>query len=161
MRMRCVVAGVLTGIAASLVQGQPLEMRTTPIDDQSRQVLASVFDDRSGPRLYRHDTVPPSGFLHATANLEWVGIHGFDAIGGKDIITSISCMWGNCTNGATGRLIVWQADSTGDLKTAVPLLRRRHDPRRQDPRLQRVRPLHSGDRDRSVLCGLRGRGSRR
>ena len=122
MRMRCVVAGVLTGIAASLVQGQPLETRTSPIDEQTQEVLTSVFEDRSGPRLYRHDTVPPSHFLHSSPSVEWVGIHGFDAIGGKDIITSISCMWGNCANGATGRLLVWQADSTGSLRTAVPLL---------------------------------------
>jgi len=120
--MRCLVASVVFGIAASLVQGQPLETRTTPIDEQTQQVLASVFDDRSGPRLYRHDLVPPSDVLHATPNIEWVGIHGFDAIGGKDAITSISCMWGNSANGAPGRLLVWQADSTGSLRTAVPLL---------------------------------------
>ncbi|MBL8886567.1 MAG: tail fiber domain-containing protein [Phycisphaerales bacterium] len=120
--MRCLVAGLVVGIAASLVQGQPLKVRTTPIDEQTQQVLASVFEDRSGPRVYRHDMQAPSVFIQANSGIELVGIHGFDAIGGTDILTSISCMWGDSTNGGNGRIYVWQADNTGNINTAVTLL---------------------------------------
>mgnify|MGYP002861038194 CR=1 FL=1 len=120
--MRCLVAGVVFGIAASLVQGQPPKVRTTPIDEQTQQALASVFEDRSGPRLYRHDTQAPGSFIGASPYSEFVGIHGFDAIGGTDILTSISCMWGDSTNGGNGRIYVWQADNTGNINTAVTLL---------------------------------------
>ncbi|MBL8877118.1 MAG: tail fiber domain-containing protein [Phycisphaerae bacterium] len=122
MRMYSLLASVVCGFAASAGLGQTLKMRTTPIDEQTQQTLASVFDDRSGPRLYRHDTAAPAQFISATVGTEFVGIHGFDAIGGKDVLTSISCIWGDSTNGSAGRIFVWQADSQGNVNTAVPLV---------------------------------------
>lgn len=122
MRTYFLIASVVFGVAATFVQGQTARVRTAPIDEETQQMLASVFDDRSGPRQYQHDTVPPSQFLSASWGNELIGIHGFDAIGGKDIITSISCVWGDSTNGSAGRIFVWQADSQGNLSTAVPLV---------------------------------------
>ncbi|MFO0859590.1 MAG: tail fiber domain-containing protein [Phycisphaerales bacterium] len=122
MRVPWLGAGAMYGIVASIVLGGPSVIRTAPIDEKARQVLSSAFDDRSGPRMYRHDMGSPTTFLQASPGLELVGIHGFDAVGGTDILTSISCMWGDCTNGGVGRIYVWQADNTGDLNTAVSIL---------------------------------------
>lgn len=122
MRTSFLIASLVCGIAATFVQGQTPRMHTAPIDEETQQMLASAFEDRSGPRVYRHDMAPPLEFISSSTGTELVGIHGFDAIGGTDIITSISCMWGDCTNGASGRIYVWQADSAGNLNTAVPLV---------------------------------------
>ncbi|MBY0113136.1 MAG: tail fiber domain-containing protein [Phycisphaerales bacterium] len=103
----------------------PLKIAPLTIPPPTPDVQVSTgaaFEDRSASRLYRYDTVAPTSVMTSSYGEELVGIHGFDAVGGEDTITSISCMWANANNGATSRIYIWQADSTGNIRTAVPLL---------------------------------------
>jgi len=76
------------------------------------------FEDRSAPSTYRYDSPPYFPWSASSAPREIVGVNVFDAVGGSDLITSISCVWLGVGNGTTQRLFVWQDVGTGDIATA-------------------------------------------
>lgn len=127
MRVQTLASRCLYGLSCLVLAlhasaDPPPTMKVAPMDPGLQTAMASVFEDRSASRIYRYDTVAPNSALQSTIGAELVGIHGFDAVGGEDTITSISCMWANTTNGATSHIYIWQADNTGNIRTAVPLL---------------------------------------
>lgn len=81
--------------------------------DTSSSVASDGLDDRSAPSTYQYDSPPYTGWLGSSGS-EFVGVNAFDAVGGADLLTSISCVWRGVANGSTQRVFVWQDDGSGD-----------------------------------------------
>jgi len=97
----------------SAVAGEP----SISLDTRPESQFGS-FEDRSAPSTYQYDSPPYTTWSALTAAREIVGVNAFDAVGGSDLITSISCVWLGVGNGTTQRLFVWQDVGTGELATA-------------------------------------------
>ncbi|HEX8875719.1 MAG TPA: tail fiber domain-containing protein [Phycisphaerales bacterium] len=121
MTIRLTRCGALAALLASNALAEQPPFAPVPMSDEQRQVAATAFEDRAATRTYAHDTQAPTTTMTTNSGNELIGINGFDAVGGADILTSLSCIWANVSNGATARIFVWQADSTGDIRTAVPV----------------------------------------
>ncbi|MBY0113131.1 MAG: hypothetical protein K2Y21_09930 [Phycisphaerales bacterium] len=91
MRTRVFVASML--VAMSAVAGEP-QGRIDP------EPPAGPFEDRSAPSTYRYDSPAYIG-AGGAAGREYVGVNIFDALGGSDLLTSVSCVWCGEGNGST------------------------------------------------------------
>ncbi|MBN8596765.1 MAG: tail fiber domain-containing protein [Planctomycetes bacterium] len=75
---------------------------------------ASPFDDRAAPSAYSlNDGLYTNGWGVSSPG-EIVGVHAFEAVGGIDVLSSISCKWRTAvSNGTPARVFVWQDTGTG------------------------------------------------
>ena len=80
------------------------------------------FDDRSAPSTYQYDEPPYIGWFSSSSTLEIVGANAFDAVGGSDLLTSVSCVWRGVPNGSTQRIFIWQDDGSNNIANARLLL---------------------------------------
>lgn len=78
----------------------------------------SPFEDRAAPSKYSLNDGPVTSAWSAGNGFEIIGVHAFQAVGSIDVLASISCKWGNSTNGSTARIFVWQDDGSGDINKA-------------------------------------------
>jgi hypothetical protein len=107
-------------ISAFQAVAEPLPpLRIVPLIADVQRAMGSAVEESAGNRIYLHDTVAPTSVMTSSYGAELVGIHGFDAVGGEDTILAVSCMWANVANGTSSRVYVWQADNTGNLRTAA------------------------------------------
>jgi len=72
-----------------------------------------AYSPRSAPSTYQWDNDTGSLNAWGYTNGEVLGIQAYDAVGGADAITAISCSWAAAANGAPGRIFVWQDNGTG------------------------------------------------
>ncbi|MBS0190767.1 MAG: hypothetical protein U0573_02600 [Phycisphaerales bacterium] len=99
----------LMGVSA-LAAPQP---RPGPIE------TGGSFDDRSAPSTYQYDSPPYSGWnFGAGFTAEMIGVNAFDAVGGSDLLTSVSCVWKAVANGSTQRIFIWQDDGSNSMSSA-------------------------------------------
>lgn len=81
------------------------------------------FDDRSAPSTYQYDAPPYAGwFFSANFTAEMIGANAFDAVGGSDLLTSVSCVWRGVANGSRQRIFIWQDDGSNNIANARLLL---------------------------------------
>ncbi|MBY0111368.1 MAG: tail fiber domain-containing protein [Phycisphaerales bacterium] len=102
---------VCTTMTSAALAGEPI-----PAFHVSPDSLIGSFEDRSALSTYQYDAPPYGGWLGP--NGEYVGVNAFTALGGGDLLTSISCVWRGVANGSTQRVFVWQDDGSGNFRSA-------------------------------------------
>lgn len=85
------------------------------------RMTSRAFEDRVSPSTYQYDSGSASVGWHLTSGGEILGVHRFEAVGGADLIRSISCTWLNVANGQAARIFVWQAGEGGLIQNATLL----------------------------------------
>ena len=111
---RSVAASVFIAFGASAVEPQ---ISPTPL------VAPGSFEDRSAPSTYQYDAPPYSGWNFGPGvTAEMIGANAFDAVGGGDLLTSVSCVWRGVANGSAQRIYIWQDDGSGTIANARLLL---------------------------------------
>ncbi|MFO0859793.1 MAG: hypothetical protein U0570_04490 [Phycisphaerales bacterium] len=109
-------AMIRAGVASAVLGGFAFGGGPSVMLD-SQQVPAGSFDDRSAPSTYQYDAPPYTGWF-GSSGAEFIGVNQFDAVGGSDLIKTVSCVWRGVANGSTQRLFVWQDDGSGVFSNA-------------------------------------------
>lgn len=102
VRVLAFVTGFVSCVCLSLAQP-----RLGPIEPNAG------YGDRSAPSTYQWDNGTGAFSAWFVNSGEVIGVLAFDAMGGADSLTSISCAWRSLANGATARVFVWQDNGTG------------------------------------------------
>jgi hypothetical protein len=86
-------------------------------------VVSGSFDDRSAPSTYRYDAPPYIRWnMGPGETAEMIGVNAFDAVGGSDLLTTVSCVWSGVVNGSSQRIFIWQDDGSGTILNAKLVL---------------------------------------
>ncbi|MBS0191514.1 MAG: tail fiber domain-containing protein [Phycisphaerales bacterium] len=89
-------------------------VRAIPAGEQA------AFQDRSAPSTYQYDNAPANNSIGPVGGENLV-IHRYDAVGGADLISSISVAWNFVPNGTPARVFVWQDNGSGNPVNATLL----------------------------------------
>lgn len=77
----------------------------------------SAFEDRSAPSTYKYDELGAAVVWKFGA--ETMAVSRFEAVGGADLLSTISGMWFNTVDGQPARVFVWQdTNGSGDPRQA-------------------------------------------
>ena len=106
---RFALGATLIGLSAwaPIAAGGPVDVRV-PIDE------TGGFEDRSAPSTYQYDDGTFSyGIGVNLPTWERCWMVSFDAVGGADLISTVSVRWSSVPNGRPIRIAIWQ-DSVGN-----------------------------------------------
>lgn len=108
---RALSAAVLLCLCPSIASlAEPVAI-SAPLANQT------TFDDRSAPSTYQYDVLGPN--IIWSFGAETMAVSRFEAVGGADLLSSISGMWFNTVDGQAARVFVWQDTSgSGDPRQA-------------------------------------------
>ncbi len=112
MRWRTRSAAFSMFIAFGASAAEP-QISPTPL------VAPGSFEDRSAPSTYQYDAPPYIRWnMGRNTTAEVVGVNAFDAVGGGDLLTTVSCVWTGVDNGSSQRIFIWQDDGSGTIRNA-------------------------------------------
>ena len=109
--MKKFVAGLAAYLCMSGAIGQNVRMDPAPAESGS-------LTDRSAPSTYQYDDGMVTSGWGVAGGGEVIGIHKFHAVGGSDLIRSVSAAWRQVSDGTSARVFVWQDDGLGNPNTA-------------------------------------------
>ncbi len=82
----------------------------------------SAFDDRAAPSTYQYDNGSVLNLRWGVAPRDAIMMQRFDAVGGSDLLTSVSVRFGNLPAGRAAKIYVWSNPSGDGMATHCVLL---------------------------------------
>lgn len=113
----------ISGLCSSALVAFALTVPATAQDlIRSPGGAASAFDDRSAPSTYQHDSGSIFLLRWSTAPRDTLMMQRYDAVGGSDLLTSISVRFGALPAGRAAKIYVWSNPSGDGVPTNCVLL---------------------------------------